>query len=261
MAPGKGEFEMEFDRRKQGFQQWLGGLDDSGVHAEIERIERELENLRMYGDLLSHALDLKRRSNAWFTSDAWQSWVCADDPKSIAEASVIEAPDGEGDVRAFDDSGTAVETPPLPLNSLAERLARERSEPRFRARKAAHPTRALEHSAELADTVEATEPAAPDDEPATTSLPVRAWLQTLKKPHRSDKSPDVPPEPPSLDLADPNRDDAAREDEPVEVGASEAYAAVASAPGEEVADVDSSWGPSPGSASVSSDEVDFAASS
>jgi hypothetical protein len=235
---------MEFDREKQGFQQWLGGMDDAGVRAEVERIERELENMQMYRDLLSHALDLKQRSSAWFTSDAWQSWVRADEPKSIGEASVVEAQDGEGDTSALDDSGTPIDEQPLPLNSLAERLARERSEPRIRARNALRPPRP-EPSAELAETVEATEGAAPDDEAATTTLPVRAWLQSLKKSHRSDESPDVPPELPSLELAELGSDDAAREEERDEVSVREAYAAVAGAAGGEVAD----------------DEVDFAASS
>jgi hypothetical protein len=221
---------MEFDRPTQRFQQWIRCLDDYRVRAEVEAIELELQNLQMYRELLNHALDLKQRSDAWFTSDAWQRWVGVDDPKSIAATSVKGAQNGEGDTSASNDAGTQTDTPPLPPNSLAARLARERLEPRSRsrARHAAHLPRALDHSAQLAETVEATQHPTPDDEPLTTGLPVRVWLDNLEQPNCSDESPDVSPGVPSLELASPARDSegATRVEERVEADTREPHSAV-----------------------------------
>jgi hypothetical protein len=194
---------MDFDLSTQRFQQWLGCFDDYRVRAELEAIELQLQNLQTYRDLLNHALDLKHRSDAWFSSDAWQSWVCADDAKSIAAPSVKGAQNPEGAASASHGAGARTDKPPFAPNSLAERLARERLEPqrRIRAGNAAHPLRAPEHSAQPAETVEPTQHSDPDDERLTTDLPVRVWLDHLEQRNCSDESPDVPSEVPGLELA------------------------------------------------------------
>jgi hypothetical protein len=219
---------MEFDLPTQHFQQWLGGMDDYRVRDELDAIELQLQNLQMYQDLLKHALDLKHRSDAWFTSEAWQSWVCMDDP--IPATSVRGTQNGEGEANASTDAGTRADKPAFPPNSLAERLARERLEPhwRTRSRNAAHLPRAPEHSAQLAETVEATQQPAPHDEPLTTGLPVRVWLDNREQPNCSDESSDVSPDVPNPNLAEPARDreGATRAEERIEADPREPHSAV-----------------------------------
>jgi hypothetical protein len=142
---------MDFDRPAQHFQRWLGCLDDHEVRAEVAAIDRELENLQRYRDLLTQSLDLKHRWDAWFTPDDWQDRFYEDSQTSIASVSMQDEDSAERDSRASDDFSGQVDESQFKPNSLAARLARERLDPRWRvrARQSALQPQGLEHSASL----------------------------------------------------------------------------------------------------------------
>jgi hypothetical protein len=126
-------------------------LDDHEVRAEIEAIEHEVENLQRYRDLLTQALDLKQRWDAWFTPDDWEGCFYEDDHTSVASVPVQDEHSSEGDSRASGDSSGRADEPQFAPNSLAARLARERLDPRWRvrARQLALQPQELEHSASV----------------------------------------------------------------------------------------------------------------
>jgi hypothetical protein len=116
---------VDFNQPTQDFQQWLQSLDEAEVRAQVDAVQRDLENLHRRRELLEQAIALKHEWLALSPADASGASDSENEPQPYGSVPAWGESSSENEPSASDDAQvTGADGVDYAPNSLAARLAR-----------------------------------------------------------------------------------------------------------------------------------------